>query len=147
MIDQLDQNEQILNELKKQSELRQSLEKVGYAINSQNKLLSEQNKTLASFGQSADELNRNVKRLSSIQNSSNNGTYGLPPFARYLGYAFVTTGIAALIAVMVFIGGRYLNDQQVKETTTKTITLKPDDTSGIKNTAIKKDNIANPSRK
>ena len=146
LMDQLDQNEQILNELKKQSELRQSLEKVGYAINSQNKILSEQNKTLASFGQSADELNKNVKRLSSIQNSSNTGTFSLPPFARYLMYTFVTTGIAAFIAIMVFIGGRYLNDQHTKDTVTKSTSLKPNDTLGIENSAIIKDNIANPSR-
>ena len=145
LIDQLDQNEQILNELKKQSELRQSLEKVGYAITSQNKVLSEQNKTLASFGQSADELNKTVKRLSSIQNSSNNSSFGLPRFARVLVYAFVTTGIAAFIAVMVFIGGRTLNDQQTNEPVTKSTPLKPNDTLGIKNNALKKDNILNPS--
>ena len=147
LIDQLDQNEQILNELKKQSELRQSLEKVGYAITSQNKVLSEQNKTLANFGQSAEELNKAVKKLLSIQNSSNNGTFNLPPFARYLGYAFAIAGIAAFIAVMVFIGGRTLSDPQIKESITKSTALKPDETSGLKQNATKQGNFVDPSGK
>jgi len=149
LIDQLDQNEQILNELKKQSELRESFEKVGHAINSQNKVLAEQNKTLVSFSQSADELNKNVRKLSASQNSSNSGLFRLSPIAKYLGYAFAITGIAAFMTVMVFIGGRSYNstDPQTRDTIKNSPQLKLEDSISVKKSGPKKGNPVNLSNK
>ena len=115
LIEQLNQNKEVLNELKKQSELRQSLEKVETAITLQNKALNDQNRTLGNFSQSVEELNKNVKKLASMPPTSNSGGYRLSTAAKYLGYGFATSGIAAFITIMIFVGGRLLTSDEQKQ--------------------------------
>jgi hypothetical protein len=145
-VEQYNQNQEILIELKKHSELRQVVEKVEFAIASQNKVLNEQNKTLGSFSQAADELNKSVKKLSTLQTSPSSGPLVFPPTLKYLGYSFVVTGIAASMTVMVFLGGKFLspNEQQIKEIKASYVPTLTNDSIALRNEFIKMNKPLNP---
>lgn len=94
LLEQLNQNKEVLAELKKQSELRQSLDKVEHAIAEQNKVLSSQTQTFSSLNRIVDELSKNVKKLSETNSSKAEEKLGISKPVKILAYAFMGTGVA-----------------------------------------------------
>lgn len=94
LLEQLNQNKEVLIELQKQSELRQSLEKVERSIAEQNKVLNAQSQTFTNFNKTVEELSKTVKKLSETNSNIADEKLGISKPVKILAYTFMGTGAA-----------------------------------------------------
>ncbi|MCX6235955.1 MAG: hypothetical protein NTY07_00120 [Bacteroidia bacterium] len=102
LVDLLNQNNEVLIELKKQSELRLIIEKIEGTIAEQNKTLSFQNQSFSRFNLAVEGLTNAVKELSVVNAQPEDKKIGISKAERRMAYFFMGTGAVIGIGFIVY---------------------------------------------